>query len=90
MRKFLKHSILVLAFIGLALSSVVHASSQSHDFTECSICIFQSSNDVNTTSSEIQVPASSLVDEKPLVGLYVIDLTKVQSPYFGRAPPFIA
>lgn len=90
MSKFLRYSLILLTLASLALSSVAHEISPSHDSSECSVCIYQPNTDLHTVSAQSVTSISFSISE-PVITWFVlvVDSFKV-SPFLGRAPPIQA
>ena len=90
MSKSIRHILLIVAMLSMALVGVAHANAPTHDSADCAVCIYQPNTDLHNSPnlSTIVEPLSFV--EQPAVWTTLFSTALLSSPYFGRAPPFSA
>ena len=90
MSKSIKHILLIVALLGMALVGVAHAKAPDHESSDCAICLYQPLKDSHSTSTHLIVPTPSLIAEQSLAWPTPITHSCPRTGYYGRAPPVSA
>ncbi len=90
MSKSIKHILLIVALLGVALVGVAHAKAPDHETSDCAICLYQTFKDSHSSSAQLVVPSPSLIAEHTLAWPTPVTHSRPQTGYRGRAPPVSA
>ena len=90
MSKSIKHILLIIALLGMALVGVAHAKAPDHQSSECAICIYQPVQDIHSGTAQLFVPSPQLIAEHSLAWPTPITQSCPRTGYYGRAPPVSA
>ncbi|MBD3653153.1 hypothetical protein [Kangiella sp.] len=90
MSKSIKHILLIVALLGMALVGVAHAKAPDHETSDCAICLHQTFKDSHSSSPQLFVPSPSLIAEQSLAWPTPVVQSIPRTGYLGRAPPVSA
>ncbi|AUD79895.1 hypothetical protein CW740_11790 [Kangiella profundi] len=90
MSKSVKHILLIVALLGMALVGVAHAKAPDHDTNDCAICLHQTFKDCHSSPPQLFVPTPSLIAEQSLAWPTPVTQSYPRTGYLGRAPPVSA
>lgn len=90
MSKSIKHILLIVALLGLALVGVAHAKAHDHEANDCAICMYQPFKDCHSSTPQRFIPTASLIAEQSLAWPTPVFQSCPRTGYFGRAPPISA
>lgn len=86
MSRFIRHFLLISAIFSMVLLSIAHEKIPQHDNNECSVCLYQSHLDLNSSSVQsFNVP--KLYSQKVFVLVNTHIASKLIRAFDGRAPP---
>ena len=90
MSKSIKHILLIVALLGMALVGVAHAKAHDHEANDCAICMYQPFKDCHSSTLQLFIPTTSLIAEQSLAWPTPVVQSCPRTGYFGRAPPVSA
>lgn len=90
MSKSIKHILLIVALLGMALVGVAHAKAHDHEANDCAICMYQPFKDCHSSTPQLFIPTASLIAEQSLAWPTPVVQSCPRMGYFGRAPPVSA
>lgn len=90
MSKSIKHILLIVALLGMALVGVAHAKAPDHETSDCAICLYQPLKDSHSSSAQLFVPSPNLIAEHSLAWPTPVIQSCPRTGYRGRAPPVSA
>ncbi len=87
MSKAFKHSLIILALLGLVLSSIAHANLSSHESSECVACSYQPNKDFKTSETNLVIASCFAISEQKIFQPTLTIEEFSVCPFQGRAPP---
>lgn len=90
MSKSIKHILLIVALLGMALVGVAHAKAPDHETSDCAICLYQPFKDYHSSSPTLFIASPSLIAEQSIAWPTPVIESCPRTGYFGRAPPVSA
>ncbi|GAA0209218.1 hypothetical protein GCM10009123_15830 [Kangiella japonica] len=94
MKNLLRHSIIVAALLSMALLSVAHANSPTHqdakELQECSYCLHHAGTFLHTAPYTVTVPQPLEGSSERIVYNQSTIFVRAIRPFFVRGPPQLA